>query len=455
MILSIILKIIIGLAALSLVVLIHELGHFIAARLCKIEVTAFSLGFGKVLLRKKIGNTEYRLSILPLGGYCKMQGEHALIDALEHKEKKISTEKGDFYYASPLQRIVVAISGPVANFLFAGLVFSLIMFIGYTERTYNNQIVLNSDYTKAQPFSNDPNKLNSGDYITKINGENIENFSQISLEFMASIDEELLLEVQRDGSVLEVEYKPKLDNSGNLEIWPWINPVIESILPNSHAETAGLQAGDVITEMNKREIFNKKDIDQIITEKPQLIEITLQRGNQTVGITIIPDFNDSNFKMGIYFNVDYMENRIQTSNIISAFSQGYGEAIDMLMLTAKGLIMLFEGKLDLQDSIAGPMRLIESVGATAINYSIQLGFGTGLLKFFELIALISIALFFMNLLPIPALDGGQIVLFIFETFKKKPLSPLLIYRYQMIGTIMILVLVFFATTNDILFYAGK
>ncbi len=454
MILSLILKILIGLTALSIVVLIHEFGHFIAARLCKIEVIAFSLGFGKVLLRKKIGNTEYRLSLLPLGGYCKMKGEHALIDALELKEKKISTKKGDFYYASPLHRIIVAISGPAANFLFAGLIFSLILFIGYSESTYNNQIVLNSDYTSVQSLSKDPNKLNSGDYITKINGENIENFSQISLKFMASINEVLMLEVQRDGSVLEVEYKPELDNSGTLEIWPWINPVIESILPDSHAETAGLQSGDVITKINGSEISNKKDIDQIIAEKPQLIEITLLRGNQTVGITIIPDFNDSNFKMGIYFNVDYIENKIQTPNIFRAIAQGYEKAVDMLLLTANGLKMLFTGQLNPKDSIAGPMRLIESVGSTAI-YSFQQGFGVGILNIFQFIALISIALFFMNLLPIPALDGGQIVLFIFEIFKRKPLSPLLIYRYQMIGTIIILVLAFFATTNDILFYAGK
>ena len=450
-----ILKIILGLLALSVVVFIHELGHFIAARLSGIEVEAFSLGWGKAIFKKKIGKTEYRISMLPLGGYCKMKGEHALVEALESKEKSIPLEEGAFYSASPIKRIAVALAGPFANFIFAGLVLATIYLIGYEEQTFENRIILASDYdVSGKIWAADQAGLESGDRIISIDDKITENYNQIATILGTSAGKELIMQVERNSKYYNLSLIPELDKdsgAGKAGIYPWINPVIGSVETGSRAESAGLKTGDIISKINNINVENSIDISRIMQSQPELLSISLRRNGSEIQAEIPTDFSDENFRLGITY-----EAVIYTTpdfNIFQAIGKGYGEAVNTVILSARGLKLLFSG-INLNKAVSGPIRITYFAGEIAAN-GFEQGLGAGFLSFFQFVSFISIALFFMNLLPIPALDGGQIVLFIFEIVKKSPLSPVSVYRYQMVGTFLILILVLLTTTSDILFLAGK
>jgi regulator of sigma E protease len=170
-----ILKILLGLVGLGVVVLIHELGHFLAARAVGIDVEAFSIGWGKPILKKKVGKVEYRLGMFPIGGYCKMSGENEFQEAYEKKSAAITPVKGTFYGAAPLRRIVVSFAGPAFNLLFAVLVFSIIWGIGFEVNTLDNRIVLVSDITPGETYPADLSGLKTGDTIIDINGKPVTN----------------------------------------------------------------------------------------------------------------------------------------------------------------------------------------------------------------------------------------------------------------------------------------
>lgn len=447
--------ILLGLLALSVVILVHELGHFAAARLSGIEVEAFALGWGKAIFKKKIGKTEYRIAPFPLGGYCKMKGEHALAEAIEAKEKSIPIEEGSFYSASPLKRIGVALAGPMANFIFGGLVLSVIFLIGYEETAFENRIVLASDFDNSgKIWPADQAGLQSGDRITAINGLETENYNKVAEKLQISANSELELVIQRKGRSYNLKLTPELNRdtgAGVAGIYPWIDPVIGAIDKGSRAATAGLQVGDIIKTINDRAIRHSLDISQIMASEPKLLIIQYEHNGSLNKCKIETDFSKENFRLGItyahslYSTPDY--------NVFQAVGRGFHDAFNTVVLSARSLKLLFSG-LNLNKAVSGPIRITYLAGEVAANGFAQ-SLGQGFLSFFQFVSYISLALFFMNLLPIPALDGGQIVLFIYEIFKKSPLSPNSVYRYQMIGTFLILFLVLMTTTSDILFLAGK
>jgi regulator of sigma E protease len=450
-----ILKIFLGLMALSVVVFVHELGHFIVARLCGIEVEAFSLGWGKALVKKKIGATEYRISVLPLGGYCKMKGEHALVEALETKEKSIPQEDGSFYSASPLKRIAVAIAGPMANFIFAALVLTTIYLIGYKETTFDNTVILASDYDESgKLWPADLAGLESGDKILSINQKKIETYNQIAETMNVSAGKKLILNVERSGKNYKLELTPELNKdsgAGRAGIYPWINPVVGSVSTGSAAESSGLMKGDIIKGMNNIPVSNSLEISKILQEKPETLTLSIIRNGSTLSKEIKTDFDKTDFRLGITY--EYLSYETPDLNVFQALGKGFNEAVNTVVLSARGLKLLFSG-INLNKAVSGPIRITYFAGEIATN-GFQQSVGAGFLSFFQFVSFISIALFFMNLLPIPALDGGQILLFIFEIVKKSPLSPISVYRYQMVGTFIILILVILTTTSDILFLAGK
>jgi len=450
--------ILLGLMALSVVVLVHELGHFAAARLSGIEVEAFSLGWGKAIFKKKIGKTEYRIAPFPLGGYCKMKGEHALIEAIEAKEKSIPVEEGAFYSASPLKRIAVALAGPAANFIFAGIVLSVIFLIGYEEKSFQNRIILASSFdSSGKTWPADKAGLESGDRIIAINGKDTENYNRIADKLGSSAGSTLELLVLRGDRRITLTLTPELNRdtgAGIAGIYPWIDPLIASVEEGSKGADAGLRAGDMIKSINGTPIYNSMDISRLMAAEPKLLSIEYIRQGSTGTCEIESDFESTDSSFGLPgISYEYETHRTPSYNLFQAIGRGYGEAVDTLIMSAKGLKLLFSG-LNLNKAVSGPIRITYYAGEVAASGFAQ-GLGKGFLSFFQFVSFISIALFFMNLLPIPALDGGQIVLFIYEIFKKSPLSPNSVYRYQMIGTFIILLLVLLTTTSDILFLAGK
>ena len=186
-----ILGFIFGIIGLGVVILVHELGHYSAARSCGVEVETFSVGMGPKILSRKRGNTEWRISAIPFGGYCRMKGEEAFASAIAEKAETIPREPGSFYGAKAWKRIIIAFSGPLANVLFAIVVFIVVSAVGTTSKTFGNRIVLQSSYgTGANAVSGllpaDAAGLRNGDTIVAIDARPVQDLSEIQDIIMRS-----------------------------------------------------------------------------------------------------------------------------------------------------------------------------------------------------------------------------------------------------------------------------
>ncbi len=447
-------SILIGLIGLGLVVSVHEFGHLLAAKAVGIKVEAYSVGWGRKLLSFQKGETEYRLSAIPLGGYCKMKGEHALMEAWQQDERTIPQEEGAFYSAKPWERILVLFSGPLVNILFAVLVFGIVAWAGYTVQTFSNRIVLASELT-GQEAPADRSGLETGDVILAIDGEETRSFREIQEEVSQSPQETLSVRVRGDGGERALEITPVLNRetgAGQIGIYPWIDPVIGSVREGSAAAVAGLQPGDRIRSIGGTEVANSIDLIKALQNDSGSQTITYERRGEVRSAQIVPGENEAG-EPSIGVSFEPLEFRVQAGGPVRALGRGVSRTTETLVLAVRSIGLLFAG-VDLSQAVAGPVRITYLVGEVA-QQGFRSGFGQGLVSFFNFLSLISVMLFFMNMLPIPVLDGGQILLSAFEGVTRRPLRPRFVYRYQMIGTAIVLVIIGFAFFNDILFLARQ
>ena len=450
-----ILNILIGIIGLGIVVSVHELGHFVAAKLTGIEVEAFSLGWGKPIFRHKFKVTEFRISVFPIGGYCKMKGEEMFQKALTNGSEDIPREEGSLFAAHPLKRIFTYLAGPGFNFIFSIIVLAFIWSIGFTTYTFENKVILLSDYkTVSETYPADIADIRTGDKIIEINSKPINSFYDMQNIISQNADKMLEITIVRGGKVIETSVIPKLDKStgtGYIGISAWIEPVIGWIEPDSSAAIAGLEIGDRIISVNNMLIYHQVQLSAIIGENPDTLNMTFERNGSTMETVLIPHVNEAgNPVIGVSFAG--IEIRSPKLNIFQAIGRGTEETFTTLALSIKSLGLFFKG-IDVRQAVAGPVKLTYYMGEVASS-----GFKTsiteGLTNFFRFMSLISVALGFMNLLPIPVIDGGMIVFNIVEIIKGSPPKTKSLYRYQMIGSFLILLLLLLAVFSDINFIFG-
>lgn len=453
------LTVLLGLIGLSIVVIIHEFGHFLAARALGVEVETFSIGWGPRLFGFKRKGTEWRVSAFPIGGFCRMKGEEDFKVALEKKLPHIPAEKGSFYGAAPWRRILILLAGPLSNIFFAILMFSIVSFVGMTIQTAPNKIVLASEMA-LQPAASEKSPadsagLESGDIITSIDGQPVRDYSDLQQIIGLNPGKRLVMSVRRNGSALSIPITPRLDkNSGQglIGIYSWIDPVVNSVDPQSAAAVAGVKKGDIIAEANGKPISNTMGLLAALEAKPENVTMTVLRGGKPITFRLVLSYSASNQpNLGIAFAG--VTRTDKASSLLDAIGKGGKETFSTFAMTAKGVGLLFSG-VNVLKAVSGPARITYLVGSTA-KESIQASGVSGIPTILSFLAFLSVSLFLMNLLPIPALDGGQIVLSIVEILKRKPLHTTTIYRFQFVGAAMIIALFFLATFSDVLFFAGK
>jgi regulator of sigma E protease len=452
---QILVNILLGLVGLGIVVFIHELGHFIAARRLGIDVEAFSIGWGKPFLKKKIGAVEYRLGIFPLGGYCKMKGENEFQEAWENRQKSVKNSPGSFFSASPFRRIIVSFMGPFFNLVFAALVLSAIWGIGFEAATLDSRIVLVSDIDPGAFNPADEAGLKTGDKILEIKGRNIENYHDLQEIIATSPEEALPLKIEREGALVELTVRPSLEKNtgaGRIGVYAWIDPLIEAAAEDGPAALAGLKTGDRIFKASGRDIPHTMAINKILEEKPQVLELEFEREGQRLTASLAPVYGESGeVDLGISWRIiRYHTPRLSP---FGALAKGLSESWKTLVVSVKSLGLLFRG-IDLTQAVSGPVRITYMVGAAAAEGFGQ-SIGAGISSMANFLALISIALCIMNLLPLPILDGGMIVLSIIEGITRKPLHPRAVYIFQTIGVVLIFGLMIFAVFGDILYLSGR
>ncbi|MEE8590802.1 MAG: RIP metalloprotease RseP [Spirochaetia bacterium] len=446
-----IVTIIFGIAGFGIMVFVHELGHFIAAKRLGIGVEAFSLGWGKKIVGFDYKGTNYRISMLPFGGYCRMKGE----DPYSLQEQR---EDGSFFEARPWKRIVTSAAGPTANVLFAVLVLALIWWTGFNVHADGNRIVLVSDYS-LDGFSELPPAtqagLKTGDRIIAIDAQPVNHFQDLLKTVATAPNEQLVLTILREDRQLQIALTPQLDldtGAGRIGVYAWRDPIADKVDSGGSAALAGLQRGDLIVAAGGQPVRHTIDLYQQLGDRPETLEIRYRRDGTEINATLVLDYDEQGIaKLGLNFAVDVYPS--QWVGPIGALRKGIEESWDTFLITVKGIGLLFQG-VNLRNAVAGPLRITYYVGSVATS-GFSIGFAQGIVSYFRFLCLLSIVLFIINLLPIPGLDGGQILVFTLEILRRKPLQPKVIARIQMISFSFIILIAVVVTFSDILFFMGR
>jgi regulator of sigma E protease len=446
----------IALVGFGIVVFVHELGHFLAAKALGVGVEVFSLGWGPKLLGFHREGTEYRLSWLPIGGYCRFKGDEGLRRALEQNLAEMPREEGSFYSVPAWRRIIVVVAGPVASLLSAFMIFTLIWWIGFNVYSSDNRIILATDYT-LDTFDAVPPAtaagLATGDRITAIDGQPVRNFQEIRQAVAVSAERTLSLQVERAGRTFEASLAIALDRSsgaGRIGVYSWIDPVISSVTAGEAAALADLRPGDRIVRAGSREVRHTIDLSQAFADHPASLPIVFERDGAARDAVLVLEYSGTQPNLGLEF-VDHAY-RSPRMDLGRAIGTAAAETWQTVVLTVRGIGMLFRG-INLREAVTGPIGILDLIGTTAKS-GFARGFGPGMLSTFELLAFLSVTLFLMNLLPLPALDGGQVVFSLAEMVRGRAVKPRMIWRVQLIGFSFMMVLFLVLTFND-LFRMGR
>lgn len=449
-----------GLIGLGVVVFVHELGHFLAARAVGVQVEAFSLGWGPKLAGFTRGGTEYRMSVFPIGGYCRMKGEESFKAALERGDQDMPREPGSFYGVSPWRRIVIALAGPFSNLLFAFIVAVLIALAGYDIHTSGNRVILAADYPLFGNLVSDlPAEkagIQTGDRIVAINGVPTELYSQIQDAIFRSAERPLTLTIARDSHTLQIPIVPALDRetgAGRVGLYAWVDTVVDRVRPGGSAYVAGLEAGDRILSVNGVPVEHDVAFQKALVNKPRVLGLNIERDGKNLDIEIIPTWDKDGIPdIGLSFRS--MTYRVKAEGLFDAFASGWKDTAKTLSGTLAGLGSLFRGNVKVMNAVSGPARITYIVG-TVWREGFQDGIANGISQLFNILSLLSIGLFVMNLLPIPLLDGGQVLLFITEGIRRRPLKLKTVYRYQVVGMAIVLAIFLLTTVADLSFFSGR
>ena len=434
---------------LGVLVVIHEGGHFFVLRMCKVHVDRFSVGMGPVIYKKRDKKgTEFALSALPLGGYVSYLSKKAL-DAEPEMKKQFSSEQLDnlFETKPKWQRAAVMFAGPLANFILAVIIFT---FIFSSQQTVKPIFLVQSEYASSSTISGD---INKNDALVSINGETISNPTDLRLALLANagltgvinigfLGEQTSEIFYRNISVSNFlntsEQQQEPEKYFPIEIGSFISPEIGSLTKEGPASQAGVKAGDKIIEVNGKRIYHFGQVSEMVSnELNQSISLLVQRGNETKNFSISSEISENgNSILGI--------SAAYKRTFFDAFIKSVKDTYNLSVKT-----LLFIGKM-----ITGNMGAENLSGPVGIAKMSGEAFSAGFLPFLYLMAILSISLGVLNLLPIPVLDGGQLTMLAIEAIRGEPLPARVENFAYTLGALMVGFLLVFAVTNDIFRWVG-
>lgn len=440
---SVIIAILAFLAALMVLIIVHEFGHFWVAKKLGIKVLRFSVGFGKIIKSFKRGETEYTLCALPFGGFVKMldENEGEVADA----EKSRAFNRQNVY-----KRFLVVAAGPAANFIFAILAYAIIFYVGsYDIRPIIGEITPQSIAAKAD--------FEVGSQIKKVQGKNISGVSEFHQAIISALDsKEIIVQTSKNNQLKNRTLKPDNNFFQNPEQGlnkylgfefqlPKLAPIIAEVLKNSAAESGGLKAQDQIISANSEPINNWLQFVKIIQKNPnKTIDLKVLRAETTLNLSLIPQGKNGEAKIGV--RVFVPENHFEKwqvpikKNLPEAFFAANQKVADLLVLNFIVVKKMLTGQASIRQ-ISGPISIANYAGKTA-----EIGF----IAFLSFMALISVSLGFLNILPIPVLDGGHLAFYIIEIIKGSAVGQKTQQLSLKIGLIIIILLSVSALYNDLL-----
>ncbi len=432
--------ILIFIAAIFILVTVHELGHFLAAKLFGMRVDKFSIGFPPKIFGYKKGETEYVIGATPLGGYVQIAG---MIDESMDSDFIDEEVKPDEFRAKPVwQRIVVITAGVIFNMILA-----VVIFTGIAWNYGEDVIPLDSiqGIYVAEGSVADQIGMQTGDRLIGVNGKEMEYFQQI-LSPSEITGRNLTFMVERDGEVIDVPTPPDfldlVNRGGFITTTSFVPSTFSQVLEGSAAEEAGLQGGDRVISVNNEPVSYWEELVIKIQNSELPLEFEVLRNGELFTTTVTPDpetrlIGIAQPSIDESFRIDQLSYNLGESVVV-----GFQRTNDTLFGIVQGLGKLFSGDISVRENLGGPVAI-----ATFTREATDRG---GWLGFWNITAFLSVTLAIMNMLPIPALDGGHFMFLVYEGITRREPSPKVRMGLQQLGFIFLVGLIILITFNDIL-----
>lgn len=413
---------------LGVIIFVHEAGHLMVAKAFGVRVLAFSLGFGKRLLGFRRGETDYRVSLVPLGGYVRLGGENP---------EEVSDDPREFLNKPRWQRILVYLAGPAMNVVLAVAVMTA-LFAGGTEVSLSQDRLEPIVGAVLEDSPGEAAGLRSGDRLVALNGEPVESWQDFSMEVGFAPEEPLEAQVERDGERFTVTLTPEEVEPygyGSVGLLPFRLPRVVQVVPDEPAAAAGFEAGDEIATVDGQPVADMREFIEALEAHPgEEVVIGVRREGQALELPVVPKEVDGKGKIGVVvgYYVDYSMGQAFVESV------RFNWNVTTQTLAILGKIMTRE--VSAQNAVSGPLD-IASFSGEALR--------AGYKQLLYLMVIISVSIAIFNLLPIPLLDGGQIFLLLVESVRGRDLSLALKERIQQVGFVVIIVLMAAVILMDI------
>lgn len=432
---NILTSVVVVVVVLGIMILVHELGHFLAAKFFGVRVLTFSLGFGKRLFGFKRGDTDYRVSLLPLGGYVKMAGD----DPSEVREG----DPGEFLAKPRWQRFIIAVMGPAMNVLMAVVLLAGLYRFHYPKPAYMEEPARVGDVDPGSPAAQAG--IQPGDLILRLGSLQNPKWEDLKMKILTTAGESLPVEVRREGKEISLMLTPQAkgpDEIGDAGLVPCIPGKIGEVESGKPAGKAGLKAGDKIVALDGQEIPCWQQLSAAIQKldgKP--LDLTVERGRKQLQASLTPYRGESGagtkWLIGVGYRSDVVVRQLAWGD---ALRTAVDDNVRNCVVTFDVLGRIITRRMSAR-SLSGPIGIAQISGEA---------YRAGFPELLMLVSFISLQLGIFNLLPIPILDGGMILLLVIEGVMRRDMSLEVKERFAQIGIVFLLLLAVFVTYNDIL-----
>jgi regulator of sigma E protease len=414
----------------GVLVFFHEFGHFFMAKLVGVRVEVFSFGYGKRLFGFKKGDTDYRVSLIPMGGYCKLLGE-----GMFEKDRPVAPD--DLMAKTRFQRLLIMAMGSIMNIVLAVVIVAFINGVGVSVPEYEDEKPVIGWIESGSPAERAGLRID--DEIVRIAGREVETWSDVHMAVGSKPDRLVRLEIRRDGLVLPIDLQTESVTRyqmGYAGFQAKILTQVQMVLSNSPAEKAGLKPGDLILAVEGKPIYFYQFLEVIQKNADKELQFSLERNGEVLSLPVTPRREGGVGKIGIS---QVPKSVLKKYGFFSAISQSVKENLRNVFLVIRFIRGLFTGETP-TSQLGGPL-MIASFSYTA--------FRMGWLTLLGWIGVFSLQLGILNLFPIPVFDGGQIFVLIIESIIRRDLGPKARQIWIQVGFVIFAALIVFVVLNDI------
>ena len=415
---------------LGVLVFIHELGHFMMARWHGVRVLTFSLGFGPKLLSVRRGDTEYCLSAFPLGGYVKMAGENP--------DDQVTGADDEFLSKTKWQRFQILIMGPIMNLALAVVLLAVVLLQGAEVGAFENKPVVVGRVEQNSPAER--GGIRPGDVIIRVNNEDVPTWEQFALQIGMRADRDIRLTILRDGQQQVATVRSTSEGRysvGDVGVDPDVYPSVDYVVDGEEAQAAGLKANDVILSINNQRMVFTRDVVDIVSANPeQLVEFKVRRDGTELVLTVTPRRENGVGRIGIGLANETLRFK---PGVLQAFGLSVKRNIEFSGLILKTLWGLLVGETSPRQ-LMGPVGMAQLSGESA---------EAGWVALLALMATISLNLGLLNLMPVPVLDGGHILIMALETVARRDFSIQAKEKMFLAGFVALMALMVTVIYNDL------